>query len=76
VDHGDQFDPTPCWYRPGVIRRRTRFPKIAADAAPKDKVVAELDLREEEPMPAAPFLPFRGGKERREARQPFLDATH
>src|SRR5215207_1470056 len=41
-------------------------------AAPEDEVVAELDLREEQPMLAAGFLPFSSRKERREARQPFL----
>ena len=57
----------------GVEQALAEF--VQRRAAPEDEVVAELDLREEQPMLAAGFLPLPGGKERREARQPFLAAT-
>ena len=41
----------------------------------EDEVVAEFDLREEQPMLAAGMFAFAGGKERGEARQPFLAAA-
>ena len=58
----------------GVEQALAEF--VQRGAAPEDEVVAELNLREEQPMSAAGFLPFPGGKERREACQPFLAATH
>jgi hypothetical protein len=50
---------------PKVVQRRT---------AMKDQVVAEFDLREEQPMLAARFLSLFRGEEGGEPRQPFLTA--
>jgi hypothetical protein len=50
---------------PKLVQRR---------AAMEDEVVAELDLREEQPMLAARFLSLSRGEERGEPRQPFLAA--
>ena len=44
-------------------------------AAMKDEVVAELDLREEQPMLAARFRSLLCREERRQPRQPFLAAA-
>ena len=44
-------------------------------AAMKDGVVAELDLREEQPMLAARFRSLLCREERRQPRQPFLAAA-
>jgi hypothetical protein len=41
----------------------------------KDQIVAEFDLREEQPVPAACVLALCCGKERGEAGQPFLAAS-
>ena len=56
----------------GVEQALAEF--VQRGAAPEDEVVAELNLREEQPMSAAGFLPFPGGKEWREALQPLLAA--
>ena len=47
---------------------------VEGGAAPEDEVVAEFDLREEQPMLAAGMFAFAGGKEWGEAREPFLAA--
>ena len=47
---------------------------VQGRATMEDEVVAELDLREEQPMLAARLLSLSCGEERREARQPLLAA--
>ena len=47
---------------------------VERGAAMKDQVVAEFDLREEQPMLAAGLLALCCGEERGEAGQPFLAA--
>ena len=70
-DHGDLVGLSDCAI--GIEQALAEF--VQCRAATEDEVVAELDLREEQPMLAAGFLPLPGGKERREARQPLLAAT-
>src|SRR5262249_35245675 len=48
---------------------------VEGGAAPEDQIVAELDLREEQPMLAAGVVALVGGKKRRQPRQPLLPAA-
>ena len=57
----------------GIEQELAEF--VERRAALEDEVVAELNLREEEPMLAAGYLPFPASKERSEPRQPFLTAA-
>lgn len=57
----------------GVEQAFAQF--VERGAATKDQIVAEFDLREEQPVPAARLSPLCFGKERSEAGQPFLAAA-
>jgi hypothetical protein len=57
----------------GVKQAFAQF--VQRRAASEDEIVAELDLREEQPMLATALLPFPGSKEWSKARQPFLAAA-
>src|SRR5271165_428952 len=59
----------------GPVGVEQTFPQfVERGAAAKDQVVAEFDLREEQPVPATRLLALSFGKERGEAGQPFLAA--
>jgi hypothetical protein len=70
-DHGDLVGLTDRAI--GVKQAFAQF--VQRRAASEDEIVAELDLREEQPMLAAGLLSLPRRKERREARQPFLAAA-
>ena len=57
----------------GVEQAFAQF--VERGAATKDQIVAEFDLGEEQPVPAARLSPLCFGKERSEAGQPFLAAA-
>ena len=69
-DHGDLVGLPDCSI--GIEQAFTEA--VQRRAATEDEVVAELDLREEQPMLAAGLLPLPCGKERGKTRQPLLAA--
>ena len=59
----------------GPVGVEQTFPQfVERGAATKDQIVAEFDLREEQPVPAACLLALSCGEKRGETGQPFLAA--